>query len=210
MTSDDATLVEHPDDAILRATHAPRGADGTWLRERLDAGEVRQRVLALRGLARRAEMTDELWRRVLGDGDVELRREALERLAHDPEDSSPVLDVVVALLGDDDALVVEAAAFALGEHLYEAAVGALCDVASGHDDARCRESAVAALGAIGDDRGRLTILAALQDKPAVRRRAVVALSNFEGTDVESALDLAADDRDWQVRSAVAQLRQPRD
>lgn len=210
MTSDDATLVERTNDAILRATHAANEAPSTLLRERLDAGEPRQRVLALRGLARRAEMTEELWRRVLVDDDVELRREALERFAHDPENSPPLLNTVVALLGDTDALVVEAAAFALGEHLYETAVPALCEVASGHDDARCRESAVAAIGSIGDDRGRLTILAALQDKPAIRRRAVVALSNFEGSDVEAALDLAAEDRDWQVRSAVAQLRQPRD
>ena len=46
------------------------------------------------------------------------------------------------------------------------------------------------------------IIAALDDKPAVRRRAVVALSNFEGPDIDAALDAAGEDRDWQVRSAV--------
>jgi HEAT repeat protein len=79
-------------------------------------------------------------------------------------------------------------------------------VATEHEDARCRESAVAALGAIGDDRARATILAALDDKPAIRRRAIVALSNFEGPDIDAALERASEDRDWQVRSAVAQLR----
>jgi hypothetical protein len=34
----------------------------------------------------------------------------------------------------------------------------------------------------------------------------VALANFEGDDIEEALDRAAADRDWQVRSAVELLR----
>lgn len=110
------------------------------------------------------------------------------------------------MLDDVDALVVEGAAFVLGEHLYVDAVVALCGVAEQHEDARCRESAVAALGAIGDDRGRSTIIASLKDKPAIRRRAIVALSNFEGPDIDAALDEAGEDRDWQVRSAVTQLR----
>jgi HEAT repeat protein len=83
-------------------------------------------------------------------------------------------------------------------------------VAREHDDARCRESAVAALGAIGDDRGRAAILGALEDKAPVRRRAIVALANFEGPDIEAALTRAADDRDWQVRAAVDQLERESD
>jgi HEAT repeat protein len=84
-------------------------------------------------------------------------------------------------------------------------VGQLCEIATSHDDARCRESAIAALGAIGDDRARPAILVALDDKPPVRRRAIVALSNFEGPDIDAALERAAQDRDWQVRAAVNQL-----
>jgi HEAT repeat protein len=102
-------------------------------------------------------------------------------------------------------LVVDGAVFALGEHLYVGAVERLCLIATGHDDARCRESAVAALGAIGDDRARPAILGALDDKPPVRRRAIVALSNFEGPDIDEALRRASEDRDWQVRAAVNQL-----
>ena len=45
-------------------------------------------------------------------------------------------------------------------------------------DPLVRESAVAALGAIGDDRGLDAILAATEDRPAVRRRAVLALAPF--------------------------------
>jgi HEAT repeat protein len=64
---------------------------------------------------------------------------------------------------------------------------------------------VAALGEIGDERGRHAVLAALDDKPPVRRRAIVALSNFEGPDIDEALRKASEDRDWQVRAAVDQL-----
>jgi acetyl/propionyl-CoA carboxylase alpha subunit len=65
--------------------------------------------------------------------------------------------------------------------------------------------AIAALGAIGDDRARGAIVAALDDKPPVRRRAIVALANFEGPDIDAALERAREDRDWQVRAAVDQL-----
>jgi HEAT repeat protein len=113
-----------------------------------------------------------------------------------------------AALGDRDARVVEAAAFALGE-LGEAAAGppvaALATVADGHGDALCREAAVAALGAIGDPAGLPAILAATVDKPAVRRRAVLALAPFDGPDVDAALDRARTDRDWQVRQAAEDL-----
>ena len=56
--------------------------------------------------------------------------------------------------------------------------------ATAHDDARCREAAVAALGAIGDPAGLPAVLAALGDKPTVRRRATVALAGFDDPRVE--------------------------
>ena len=55
-------------------------------------------------------------------------------------------------------------------------VAALVEVARSHDDPLCRESAIAALGAIGDPGGLAAILAGLVDKPEVRRRAVIALA----------------------------------
>ena len=72
-------------------------------------------------------------------------------------------------------------------------------------DALVREAAVAALGAIGDEAGRAAILAALDDKATVRRRAVLALAPFEGPDVDAALAAAREDRDWQVRQAAEDL-----
>ena len=68
-----------------------------------------------------------------------------------------------------------------------------------------REAAVAALGALGDEAGLPAILTATQDKPAVRRRAVLALAPFQGPDVDAALQRALNDHDWQVRQAAEDL-----
>jgi HEAT repeat protein len=204
--SDDPTLVEPIDHDLLRASFLPSPEGRALLEENLSSSGVRQRVLALRGLVRLNAMTPEQWRRVLGDVEPDVRRDALEQLAHDTLEDESSLEIVVELLNDEDDLVVDAAAFALGEHLYVGAVQRLCAIATDHDDARCRESAIASLGAIGDDRARGVILAALNDKAPIRRRAIVALANYEGPDIDAALEAASDDRDWQVRSAVSQLR----
>jgi HEAT repeat protein len=45
-------------------------------------------------------------------------------------------------------------------------------------------------------------LKAITDVAAVRRRAVIALSNYEGPGVSAALQVALGDRDWQVRQAA--------
>ena len=68
-----------------------------------------------------------------------------------------------------------------------------------------REAAIAALGAIGDERGLPAILAGCADKPAIRRRAVLALAPFAGPEVDAALAGALVDRDWQVRQAAEDL-----
>jgi HEAT repeat protein len=175
------------------------------LRSHLLAASPRQRVLALRGIVRQNLATPDDWLRALGDDDVAVRREALNQIAHEAVDDDAVVVALLKLLDDEDALVVDGTVFALGEHLCVAAVEKMCVIAANHEDARCRESAIAALGAIGDDRARAVILAALDDKPPVRRRAIVALSNFEGPDIDAALERASADRDWQVRAAVNQL-----
>ncbi|HVX23307.1 MAG TPA: HEAT repeat domain-containing protein [Acidimicrobiales bacterium] len=113
-----------------------------------------------------------------------------------------------AALEDADPLVAEAACWALGEWRTTAAVAALGAVARDHGDTRCREAAVAALGAVGDRSGLPAVLGALDDKPTVRRRAVVALAAFDGPEVDDALRRSLDDRDWQVREAAAILLDP--
>jgi HEAT repeat protein len=115
-------------------------------------------------------------------------------------------ETVVELLDDSDDAVVEVAAWALGELSRADAVAPLARVATGHRDALAREAAVAALGAIGDPAGLPAILAATTDKPAIRRRAVLALAPFDGPEVDEALSRAITDRDWQVRAAAELLR----
>ena len=66
-----------------------------------------------------------------------------------------------------------------------------------------REAAVAALGAIGDERAVPTLLELVVDgPPRVRRRAVVALTVFDDPAIEPALRQAATDRNPGVREAA--------
>jgi len=138
----------------------------------------------------------------LADEAPAVRRRAVELAATVP--SVPITEVSAAL-GDPEPMVVEAACWVLGEREDPAAVEALVVAAGEHPDALVREAAVAALGAIGDVRGLPAVLAATADKPAVRRRAMLALAPFDGPEVEQALHRGLKDRDWQVRQAAEDL-----
>jgi HEAT repeat protein len=174
--------------------------DPRTARAALDDDDPKVRATALTALGRTGSLSATDVTRGLADADPAVRRRACEVAVAVPEvDLHP-------LLADADTAVVEAAAWALGEREEPAAVPALVRVAREHEDPLCREAAVAALGAIGDDEGRAAILAAASgDRPAVRRRAVVALAAFDGPDVEAALQQALTDRDWQVRQAAEDL-----
>jgi HEAT repeat protein len=115
---------------------------------------------------------------------------------------------IEAALCDRDRSVVEVAAWASGERRDRASVDVLVAMASGrdaHSDPLCREAAVAALGAIGDPRGLGAVIGALDDKPAVRRRAAVALAGFDDRTADAALERCLEDRDWQVRQVAEDL-----
>jgi HEAT repeat protein len=189
------------------------------------------RAVAVGALRRAGLLDGPRLEAALADPDPGVRRRACEEAA---AASSPVGAVahLIERLGDGDPSVVEAACFALGEAIPAAtppaastgdgappaaatgnadtrsAVAALSQVAAGHDDPLCREAAVAALGAAGDSEGLAAILAATGDRPAVRRRAVLALAPFEGPAVDEALGRALQDRDWQVRQAAEDLTGP--
>jgi len=112
------------------------------------------------------------------------------------------------LLNDEEASVVETACFACGEMSWgqnEAPIEVLSRVATSHEDALCRESAAAALGAIGDPRGLEAVLAACADRVTVRRRATLALAAFDDPRADAALETALEDKDWQVRQAAEDL-----
>jgi len=134
------------------------------LRTNLRSPVPRHRVLALRGSVRQNLATPDDWRSALSDADVHVRREALNQIAHVTFDDDAVFAALVHCLDDDDALVVDGAS-SRSASTSTLCVEKMCVIATSHEDARCRESAIAALGAIGDDRARPAILAALNDKP---------------------------------------------
>ena len=148
----------------------------------------------------------------LRDGEPAVRRRCAT-IAAGVDDREVVGPILLVLLRDTDALVAEAAAWSFGEWsetnpVLDDALAALITMTTSHDEPLCREAAVAALGAIGDERGLDAILRACEDKPAIRRRAVLALAPFDGPRVEGAIDKALTDRDWQVRQAAEDLRRP--
>lgn len=151
----------------------------------------------------------------------------------DPVARPTLVALLVGRLADEDPGVVEMAAWALGELVPAAddgagdaaapegtgspdtgdgparqtgaAVDALMAVAGRHEDPLCREAAVAALGAIGDPAGLDAVLAALDGRPPLRRRAAVALAAFDDPRAEAALARCLTDRDWQVREVAEEL-----
>jgi hypothetical protein len=195
-----------PAEEVLRRRHiALAGHQGDEAAARLGlddpSGDVRATALgALHRMDRLARSDVEAG---LSDPAPVVRRRACETSIGIAVDLAP-------LLADKDALVVEAACFALGEGGSSRAnqdetTAALGGVAANHKDPLCREAAIAALGAIGTPGGLAAILAGLDDKPAVRRRAVLALASYEGPEVDEALARAKLDRDWQVRQAAEDL-----
>jgi HEAT repeat protein len=160
------------------------------------------RVTGLGALDRLGVLTGDDLRTALADPTPPVRRRACELAAKVPD-----VDLAPSL-ADPDPSVVEMAAWSVGERRDAAAVPALIELASsasGHRDPLCREAAVAALGAIGDHAGLAAVIAALEDKPAIRRRAAVALAAFDDPAVEPALRRCLDDRDWQVRQVAEDL-----
>ena len=165
------------------------------------------RAVAIAALVRTAprRVSAPVWRRTAHDADARVRRRSAE-VAPKLGRAAPCA-ALLELLADDDAWVAEAAAYAIGEHPRptHAAITAITRVATTHADPLVREAAVAALGAQGDPTTLAAVLTACDDKPAIRRRAVLALAAFEGAEVEARLRAALDDPDWQVRQAAEDL-----
>ena len=164
------------------------------------------RASALRSLHRLNELASEQLQIAIADTASEVRRTAAEFAA-------PFHDVSIHHLIDDaDVFVAEMAAWSLGERMpvTDDELQQLIDRTTTHDEPVVREACAAALGSIGDERGLPAILIACTDKPAVRRRAVLALAPFDGDEVDAALQKALEDRDWQVRQNAEILVHPRD
>jgi len=176
--------------------------DADTARAGLRSDDAAVRATALGALQRLGRLDADDVRTALHDDDPGVRRRAAEVAARHRD-----VDLVGAL-ADSDVRVVEMAAWACGEHESDRreVVEALIVLAGTAEEPLVREAAVAALGAIGDPRGVPAIIAACSDKPAVRRRAVLALAPFDGDDVDATVERALSDRDWQVRQAAEDLR----
>lgn len=175
------------------------------------------RASAFGALVRLGAVTDAEFDAAIRDDAWQVRHRAFSELPRlwgsephrspDAPGSTVLADAVLAGLSDRDDVVVELACFVAGECLPSPAgvIERLCVLATDHDEALIRESAVAALGSLGDARGRPSVLAACGDKATVRRRAVLALTAFDGDEVDEMLTRMADDVDWQVRQAAEEL-----
>jgi HEAT repeat protein len=208
--------IEQLHTAVVLAGHT---GDEMFVRSHIDHPEGRIRASALMALQRLGCLDVDTLNTYLRDRDPAVRRKVAE-LAAQHEDFD-----ILPLLSDDDSLVVEMAAWACGERgpnpddidgdsyddnpqADDRIIARLIELTTSHDDPLVRESAVAALGALGDERGVPAILQACTDKPAIRRRAVLALAPFTGSDVDAALRSALEDRDWQVRQAAEDVLGP--
>lgn len=176
--------------------------DAATARRHLSDDDAAVRAAALQALERAGDLADDDIRTAVADTDPAVRRRAAELAGRRP---TVALD---RLLADDDPTVVEVAAWAAGEQedVTDPVLDRLIQLATDAEQPLVREAAAASLGAIGDPRGLPAVLAACTDKPHVRRRAVLALAPFDGSEVDAALDAALNDRDWQVRQAAEDLK----
>ncbi len=195
-----------------RAALAGYGGDITTARELLSDVDANVRATALGALHRLGALTKkELLIATRDPNPIVRRRACTESTSWNGSIGDPIDDEVASaialLLDDEDISVVEVAAWACGERppVSNTTIVRLSEIATTHDDALCRESAVAALGALGDPSGLPAILSATTDKATVRRRAVIALAPFDGPEVDAAIEQATTDRDWQVRQAAEDL-----
>ena len=169
--------------------------------EYLEHPEPDVRATALRVLDNEGKLEKSIVERSLSDSAFKVRN-ALAYLISRNRDIP-----AMKFLLDEDAEIVEIACWGVGERGDASAevLDLLQSITESHSDSLCRESAVAALGALGDEKALGSILKAVEDIATVRRRAVLALAPFDGPEVELAIAKALEDRDWQVRQAAEDI-----
>lgn len=169
--------------------------------EYLEHPEPDVRATALRVLDNEGKLEKSIVERSLSDSAFKVRN-ALAYLISRNRDIP-----AMKFLLDEDAEIVEIACWGVGERGDASAevLDVLQSITESHSDSLCRESAVAALGALGDEKALGSILKAVEDIATVRRRAVLALAPFDGPEVELAIAKALEDRDWQVRQAAEDI-----
>jgi len=189
----------------INAALAGHRGEASRARDLLVDPDATTRRIALGALERLKGLTAGELRVALDDSNVSVRRRAVEIAAQRPEVK------IDSYLQDPDASVADMAAFSLGEREEIAAVNELAKMASEHVDDLCRESAVAALGALaateGADRPAILVclLNAMSDRAQIRRRAVLGLFQFEEPEAQQAIEAALIDKDRQVRAVASEL-----
>lgn len=190
----------------LDAITAGWTGDAATARRILSDSDPSARASALAALQRLDVLSIGDLTAALDDPHPAVRRRALLVAAADPARWAPEVSLD-SLLTSDDHELVETAAFCAGEFgtVPTSTLDLLHRIATEHDEPICRESAAAALGAIGEARSLPWVLAACSDVATVRRRAVLALAAFDDPAAEARLAELLDDRDWQVRQAAEDL-----
>ena len=178
------------------------GFRGDFERARLGLSDPcgRVRAAALAACQRLGRLDTPLLEAALGDSAPEVRLAGAKAAAKVGSDS-----LLARLTNEKDPLVAEALIFALGEQRDDAAYPALCEAATSHPDALCREAAVAAIANFERDDSIEVLEKAAQDKPAIRRRVAVALAAVEDPRATELLRRLAEDRDWQTRQIAKEI-----
>ncbi len=192
-------------DRRINAALAGHRGQASLARRLLSDPDATTRSIALGALGRLNRLTATELETALNDSNVSVRRRALELATKWP-------DVKIEFcLGDLDSSVADAAAFSLGEREEIGAVNGLARMAATHEDQLCRETAVAALGALatieGSDRPAILVclLGAMKDRAEIRRRAILGLFQFEEAEARRAVEGALRDKDRQVRAVASEL-----
>jgi len=195
-----------PEHAALRrrsAIIAGHVADAATALGLLNDDEPKVRASALSALARCDKLTTAQLAAAAADPSVIARRRAATLTGTAPVATTAI---VLSLLGDEDSSVVEIACWAAGERpADDATIDRLMEIGANDEDPLCRESAIAALGSLEAERALSVIIGGCSDKPAIRRRSVLALAPFDNPEVRAVLTRALEDRDWQVRQAAEDL-----
>ena len=169
--------------------------------EYLEHPEPDVRATALRVLDNEGKLEKGILERSLSDSAFKVRNAIAYLISRNRD--IPAMKFLL----DEDAEIVEIACWGVGERGDTSAeiLDVLQSITESHSDSLCRESAVAALGALGNRDALGSILKAVEDIATVRRRAVLALAPFDGPEVELAIAKALEDRDWQVRQAAEDI-----
>ena len=193
---------------VIQAGYGGTTADVAVLNGARSDSDPAVRSAALSGLSRCGMLSPEAILLGLGDQSPVVRQRTAQ-LVQRVDRATQTLEVTKALsllLRDSTPLCVIAASETIGALGLTENVPILCEIATTHSDPLVVEEAVATLAELGDPAGLPIILSKESSKPALRRRVVAALGAFDGPEVEAALDRLSNDRDWQVRQAVAMLR----